>query len=218
VGAGTAETRGAPGAALRRKAGAGAQATHGVPRAALSREVGATLPPPLTRPSVGGQGVVMTVTPPDNPHRMITQGKTGFWVVPDHLVLTVVTSSPTSSPIPSSARATLANPHCRAAMEEEYSALIGNGTWELVPRPQGSNVVTDMWVFTHKLRADGTLYRYKACGVLRGFTQRPGVDYDETFCPVVKPATVRTVLATVVSRDWLIQQLDVKNAFLHDTL
>jgi hypothetical protein len=90
-------------------------------------------------------------------------------------------------------------------MEEEYGALIGNGTWELVPRPQGSNVVTDMWVFTHKLRADGTLDRYKASGVLRGFTQRPGVDYDETFSPVVKLATVRTVLATVVSRDWLIQ-------------
>jgi hypothetical protein len=64
--------------------------------------------------------MVVPVTPPDTPHRMITRGKTGFWVVPDHLVLTAVTSSPTPSPIPSSARATLANPHCRAAMEEEY--------------------------------------------------------------------------------------------------
>jgi hypothetical protein len=54
--------------------------------------------------------------------------------------------------------------------------------------------------------------------VLRGFTQRPDVDYDETFNPVVKPATVRTILSIAVSRDWPIQQLDVKNAFLHSTL
>jgi hypothetical protein len=84
-------------------------------------------------------------------------------------------------------------------MEEEYDALISNGTWELVPRPQGSNVVTGKWVFTHKLCADVTLDRYKACWVLRGFTQRPGVDYDETFSPVVKLATVRRVLVTAVS-------------------
>jgi hypothetical protein len=98
-------------------------------------------------------------------------------------------------------------------MEEEYGALISNGTWELVLRHQGSNVVTGKWVFTHKLRVDGILDRYKARWVLRGFTQRPRVDYDETFSPVIKPATIRIVLATAVSRDWHIQQLDVKNAF-----
>jgi hypothetical protein len=104
---------------------------------------------------------------------MITRGKTGFKVVSDHLVLTAVTSSPTPSPIPSSARAALADPHWRAAMEDEYGALISNETWELVPRPQGSNVVTGKWVFTHKLRADGILDCYKARWVIRGFTQRP---------------------------------------------
>jgi hypothetical protein len=93
-----------------------------------------------------------------------------------------------------------------------------NGPWELVPRPHGSNIATGKWVFTHKLRADGTLDRYIACWILRGFTQRPGVDYDETFILVVKPTTVHMVLATAVSRTWLIQQLDVKNVFLHGTL
>jgi hypothetical protein len=167
---------------------------------------------------VGGQGVVVPVTPLENPHRMITRGKTDFRVVPNRLVLTAATSSPTPSPIPSSAHVVLADPHWRVAMEEVYEVLISNGTWELVPQPQGSNIVTDKWFFTHKLRADGTLYRYEACWVLRGFTHRPRVDYDETFSPIVKSATVRTVLATAVSRDWTIQQLDVKNAFLHDTL
>jgi hypothetical protein len=210
VGARATGTRGALGAALRREAVAGAQATHGGSGAALSGEAGTTPPPPLPRPFVGGQGVVVPVTPLENPHRMITRGKSGFRVVPDRLVLTVATSSLTPSPIPSSARAALIDPHWRADMVEEYGALISNGTWELVPRPQGSNVVTGTWVFTHKLRADGTLDHYKACWVLRGFTQRPRVDYDETFSLVGKPATVRTVLATAVSRDWPIQQFDVK--------
>jgi hypothetical protein len=59
---------------------------------------------------------------------------------------------------------------------------------------------------------------YKAHWVLRSFTQRPGVDYDETFNPVVKPATVHTVLSLVVSRSWPVHQLDVKNAFLRGNL
>jgi hypothetical protein len=63
-----------------------------------------------------------------------------------------------------------------------------------VPRPHGANVVTGKWIFKLKLHADGSLERYKACYVLWGFTQRPGVDYNETFSPVVKPATVWTVL------------------------
>jgi hypothetical protein len=213
-----AGTCGAPEAALRREVGAGAPVTHGGPEAALRREAGTTPVPPLPCPSVGGQGVVVPVTPPENRHQMITRGKSGFRVVPDCLVLTTTTSSPTPSLIPSSAHAVLADPHWRAAIVEEYGALTSNGTWELVPRPQSSNVVTSKWVFTHKLRADGTLDRYKARWVLRGFTQRPGVDYDETFSSVVKPGTVRTVLATAVSRNWPIQQLGVKNAFLHDTL
>jgi hypothetical protein len=103
-------------------------------------------------------------------------------------------------------------------MEEEYGALMSNGTWELVPRPRGSNVVTGNWVFTHKFLSDGTFNCYKARWVLWGFTQCPEVDYNETFSPVVKPATVRTVLALVASHAWPIQQLDVKNIFLHDTL
>ena len=87
-----------------------------------------------------------------------------------------------------------------------------------MPRPSGCNVVTAKWFWTHKRRADGTLERYKARWVLRGFTQRPGVYYDETFSPVVKPAMVRTVLSLALSHTWPVHQLDVKNAFLHGTL
>ena len=87
-----------------------------------------------------------------------------------------------------------------------------------MPRPSSCNVVTGKWIGTHKRRADGTLERYKSRWVLRGFTQRRGVDYNETFNPVVKPATLRTVLSLALSRSWPMHQLDVKNVFLYGTL
>jgi hypothetical protein len=93
-----------------------------------------TPPPPLQHPPVGGQGMVVPVLPPENPHRIITLGKTSFRVVPDRLILTATASSPTPPPIPTSARAAFTDPNWRAAMEDEYGALMSNGTWELVPR------------------------------------------------------------------------------------
>ena len=72
--------------------------------------------------------------------------------------------------------------------------------------------------FQAQVHADGSFERYKAHWVLRGFTQRPGVDFVETFSPFVKTATVRTVLSLAVSRSWLIHQLDVNNAFLQGYL
>ncbi|WVZ79892.1 hypothetical protein U9M48_027417 [Paspalum notatum var. saurae] len=124
----------------------------------------------------------------------------------------------TVAPVPTSYRRALDDPHWRRAMEDEFQALVANNTWTLVPRPPSGNVVTGKWIFKHKLYSDGTLDRYKARWVLRGFTQRPGVDYDETFSPVVKPATIRTVLSIALSGDWPVHQLDVNNAFLHGTL
>jgi hypothetical protein len=77
-------------------------------------------------------------------------------------------------------------------------------------------VVSGKWIFFHKLTSDGSLD--KAHWVLRGFTQRLGVDYNETSSFVVKFATARAVPSLALSRDWAIHQLDVNNAFLHGTL
>jgi len=149
-----------------------------------------------------------------NDHGMTTRGKSGFTQPVDRLNL----HATSLSPLPKTFRSALADPHWRAAMQAEFDALLANDTWTLVPRPPGVNVVTGKWVFRQKFLSDGSLDRYKARWVLRGFTQRPGIDYDETFSPVIKPATVRVVLTLALSRSWPIHQLDVKNAFLHGTL
>lgn len=74
------------------------------------------------------------------------------------------------------------------------------------------------WVFRIKRKADGSIERYKARLVTKGFHQQQAIDYDQTFSPVIKPATIRTVITIVVSLGWSLRQLDVINAFLHGIL
>jgi hypothetical protein len=122
------------------------------------------------------------------------------------------------SPVPRSVRSAVKDPNWHAAMQAEFDALQANKTWSLVPRPSGARVITGKWVFKHKMNPDGTLERYKARWVVRGFHQRPGIDFGETFSPVIKPATIRTVLTLIASKGWPANQLDVSNAFLHGNL
>jgi histone deacetylase 1/2 len=105
-----------------------------------------------------------------------------------------------------------------SAMESEIIALHANNTWSLVPYEPSMNVVGCRWVYKIKRRADGTIEHYKARWVARGFSQQEGIDYLETFSLVVKPTTVRLVLAIAVSNCWQIRQLDVHNAFLNGSL
>ncbi|XP_071679967.1 uncharacterized protein [Lolium perenne] len=112
----------------------------------------------------------------------------------------------------------LADPRWKQAMDEEFQALQTNQTWRLVPPKHGTNVIDCRWIYKVKHKADGAVDRYKARLVAKGFKQRYGIDYEDTFSPVVKIATVRLVLAIAVSRGWSLRQLDVKNAFLHGVL
>ncbi|KAJ0857667.1 putative RNA-directed DNA polymerase [Helianthus annuus] len=106
----------------------------------------------------------------------------------------------------------------RQAMAEELEALHKNGTWSLVPPVKNANVVDCKWVYRLKTDPAGKISRYKARLVAKGFHQQEGVDYHETFSPVVKPATIRTVLSLAVTNNWSLRQLDVQNAFLHGDL
>lgn len=103
-------------------------------------------------------------------------------------------------------------------MSEEFNALIRNGTWQLVPPDGVTNVVGCKWIFRIKRNSNGSIDRYKARLVAKGFHQRPGVDYHDTFSPVIKPVTIRLILSLAVSRGWSLRQLDVNNAFLQGTL
>jgi len=104
------------------------------------------------------------------------------------------------------------------AMCDEIKALRSNHTWSLVPFYPSMNVVGSRWVYRIKRRIDGSIERYKACLVARGFTQQEGIDYSETFSPVIKQVTIRLVFSIAVSRNWKIHQLDIHNAFLNGVL
>ncbi|KAK3005199.1 hypothetical protein RJ639_016441 [Escallonia herrerae] len=109
-------------------------------------------------------------------------------------------------------------PEWEAAMEEETNALLRNDTWELVPKPKDVEPVTCKWVYKVKKKADGTVNRFKARLVARGFSQHYGMDYEETFSPVAKMVTVRTIISLAAYKGWKLWQLDVKNAFLYGEL
>ena len=94
--------------------------------------------------------------------------------------------------------------------DDEYCALIKNATWYLVPPRPGLNVVDCKWVFKIKQKPDGSVDRYKARLVARGFKQQYGVDYDDTFSPVVKLTTIRLLLSLSISCGWVIWQIDIQ--------
>ncbi|MDV3183816.1 MAG: reverse transcriptase domain-containing protein, partial [Sweet potato little leaf phytoplasma] len=99
-----------------------------------------------------------------------------------------------------------------------YNALLQNKTWILVPNSPDYKVLSCKWVYKIKLKPDGSVERYKARLVARGFDQTQGIDYFETFSPVVKPTTIRIILSLAVRFGWIVKQLDVHNAFLNGDL
>ncbi|WVZ70679.1 LOW QUALITY PROTEIN: hypothetical protein U9M48_019322 [Paspalum notatum var. saurae] len=119
---------------------------------------------------------------------------------------------------PLSYRDAILHPEWQLAMAEEIAALERTGTWDLVPTPSHVRPITCKWVYKVKTRSDGSLERYKARLVARGFQQEHGRDYDETFAPVAHMTIVRALLVVASVREWSISQLDVKNAFLNGEL
>lgn len=103
-------------------------------------------------------------------------------------------------------------------MNDELNSLELNNTWEVTTLPPHKKAIGCKWLYKTKFNADGSLDKYKARLVILGNHQRPGEVYNQTFAPVAKMTIVRALLAVVALHGWSVQQMDVKNVFLHGDL
>lgn len=146
---------------------------------------------------------------PVNTHPMVTRSKVGTFKLMAFLVQQSVLREPTN------VCDALSHKDWSTAMREEYTVLLRNNTWSLVPLRSNASIVGCKWVFKLKTKSDGSVARYKARLVA---SQMAGSDFSETFSPVVKPTTIRIVLTIALTKHWSIHQLDVNNAFLNGSL
>ncbi|CAI7808621.1 unnamed protein product [Closterium sp. NIES-53] len=106
----------------------------------------------------------------------------------------------------------------KKAMESELKSIEENGTWELVELSEGRKAITSKWLFKIKSDPDGKIERYKSKLVAKRYQQKEKVDYKELFAPVVKPTTLRTLLAGATIKGWVVKQMDMTTTFLNDIL
>eukprot|EP00253_Pinus_taeda_P035309 PITA_35309 len=97
----------------------------------------------------------------------------------------------------------------------EYDSIVRNCVWDVVPRPEDKSVVSSRWLYKVKQAANGSVEKHKASFVARGFSQVKGIDYDETFSPLERYSSIRSMLALSAQMGWKIHQVDVKTAFLN---
>ena len=169
---------------------------------AASRPVSPSIPsPPISASSL---------------HPMTTRSKVGKFkpkLLPDHITYLSTSISPPDQ-LPTTVSQALKNPNCHTAMVEEYQALVKN-TWTLVLLHPSMNVIDRKWIFCVKYNFDGTIQRFKARLVAKGFQQYVGVEFTNTFSPVIKSSTMRVVFTLAVTYNWEIRQIDFNNAFLN---
>lgn len=107
------------------------------------------------------------------------------------------------------------DPRWNKAMEDELVAISKNHTWDLVTSLVGWSIIGTWWVYKIKYHANGSIEKFKARLVVQGYGQREGIDYKETFAPITKMTTIRSVVAIAASYGWPLYQYDVKIAFLN---
>ena len=101
-----------------------------------------------------------------------------------------------------------------------------NDVWEIVPKPKGKSVVSSKWIYKIKHIGDGSIEKYKARFVARGFSQKEGIDYEDTFAPVARYTSIRTIMALAAQTKWKLKaktkwklhQMDVKTTFLNGVI
>ncbi|CAL1404706.1 unnamed protein product [Linum trigynum] len=175
-----------------------------------------SLPPrrPISdRPPFSTSPRLLTVThPTSSNHPMVTRIKTGNLKPKTFLSTLHIDDTPTS------VKQALKNPLWRSAMQEEFDAQQRNRTWDLVPPPPNCNILSNKWDYRSKLHPTGSLDRRRARLVARGYEQIPSLDFQQTYNPVLKPATLHLILGLEVTQGWPLHQIDIANAFLHGHL
>ena len=104
------------------------------------------------------------------------------------------------------------------AMMEEYQSIVKNDVWDIVLRPEGKYLITSKWIYKIKHTADGSIEKYKARFVARGFSQKEVVNYEETFALVARYTSIRVVIFLASVMGWKIHQIDVKTRFLNGVI
>eukprot|EP00253_Pinus_taeda_P026495 PITA_26495 len=104
------------------------------------------------------------------------------------------------------------------SMDEELEQIEKNNTWGLVPRPKDNNIIGKKWVFKNKLNENGEVIRNKARLVCKGYAQQEGIDFEETFAPIVRLEAIRMFLALSSFQNFKVFQMDVKPSFLNRDL
>ena len=95
------------------------------------------------------------------------------------------------------------------AMTEEYQSIMKHDVWDIVPKPEGKSVVSSKWIYKIKHAADGSIEKYKARFVARGFSQKEGIDYEEMFAPVAQYTSIITIMALAPMVKWDLHHMDV---------
>ena len=104
------------------------------------------------------------------------------------------------------------------AMNQEMESMYSNSVWELVDLLEGFRLIRNKWIYNRKNGPDRKVETYKARLVVKGYTQKKGVDYEETFSPVTMVKSIRILISMAASLDYEIWQIDVKTVFLNDNL
>jgi Reverse transcriptase (RNA-dependent DNA polymerase) len=164
--------------------------------------------PPSAAPSTASQSI----------HSMKTRSKSKAFIQKPQALITTTFPQDKIDFDPTTYMQALKHEHWRNAMAQELDALVLNHTWSLVPSSEAPNVVGCKWVYKTKRKSDRSIDRYKARLVAKGYTQGGGLDFTETFSPVIKPTTIRLILSLAVTHHWPIRQLDINNASLHGDL
>ncbi|KAL4326036.1 hypothetical protein GQ457_11G028190 [Hibiscus cannabinus] len=102
-----------------------------------------------------------------------------------------------------------------SAINDELESIKSNHTWKFVDLPRGFRTISNKWVFRKKLRPDGSIQKYKARLVVKGFTKKFGIDFFDTYSPVTKISTIHALFALASIHKMHVHQMDVKTAFLN---